>query len=148
MVPRIVDRRNRPGATLAGVTDKPRARTELHDIDLARDHVFESRSAVVLTERGVAMVGSGEECFDLIVAGLEHLAGKIRGHSMRALAVRALAIYGRAAAVEDRTAKLGRGNVTSASQMLAVVGDVLGPDAAERVRRAAAERMGVPSRRR
>lgn len=127
---------------------EPRARVEVHDVQMQREHAFEARAAVVLTDVGIAMVGAHDECFDLLVAGLEHLVGKIRGPSTRALAARALAIYGRAAANEDRSAKLGRGNVTSASQMLAIVGEVLGPDAAEQVRRAAVERMGVPSRNR
>jgi hypothetical protein len=129
------------------MTDKPRARATLHDLELEREHAFTAeRAAVVLTDAGIAMVGSHEECFDLLVAGFELLVGKIRGTSMRALCARAIAIYGRQAANEDRTAKLGRNNITSASQMLAIVGDVLGPDAAERVRRAAAERLGVPRR--
>lgn len=128
---------------------KTRARASLSDLDLEREHAFAAeRAAIVLTDAGIAMVGSHEECFDLLVSGFEILVGKIRGTSMRALGARAIAIYGRAMAREDRAAKLGRGNITTASQMLAVVGEVLGPDAAEQVRRAAAERMGVAPRRR
>ncbi len=121
-----------------------RARATLHDLELEREHAYAAeRAAIVLTDRGIAMVGDHEECFDLLVAGFELLVGKIRGTSMRALGARAIAIYGRAMTREDRTAKLGRNNITSASQMLTVVADVLGPDAAEQVRRAAAERMGA-----
>jgi len=130
------------------VENQRRARAELHDLDLERSHVFRSDAALILTDQGNAMVGSGEACFDLLVEGLEMVEPKIRGNSMRRLGAKALAIYGRQAVNEDRSAKLGRNNVTSAASILAVVAEVLGPDAAEKVRRAAAERMGVPSRRR
>lgn len=122
----------------------PRARFELVDTSLERTFVGEVDSAIVIAPGELHLAASLDEAFDLLVVGAEWLRDHMRGGSMRSAAAHRFAAYGRNAIAGERTVRGPHHAIVTPSAVLDVVRETLGPDAAEKVRKAAARRMGVP----
>jgi hypothetical protein len=121
----------------------PRARFELVDVSLERTFAGEAEAAIVIAGEQLHLAASHDQAFDLLVVGAEWLRDHMRGGSMRSAASHQFAAYGRHAINGERTVRGPHRAIVTPSTMLEVVREELGEDAAERVRRAAARRMGV-----
>lgn len=121
-------------------TDRISYRVE--DRVLGRTHEGTGAAGVLIVDDVLISAAGQTQAFDLLVAGAESLKIQLPKGSQRSAAAHQFSAYGRQAINGDRTVHGPHRAVMTATAMLDVVKEVLGPDAAEQVRRAAAERMG------
>ena len=118
------------------------ARYKIDDIDQGRTHEGDGEACVLVVDGRLVLAASPVAAFDALVVAATELKHKLPKGSQRSAAAHQFAAYGRHAVNGDRTTRGPRGSVMSASALIDVVAETLGADAAEQVRRAAAERMG------
>jgi hypothetical protein len=120
-----------------------RARFEFHDETLDRSVQGRADAVLIVADGKVHIAATHEQAFDMLVDAADHMRTHMRGGSARAAAVARFVADGRAAISGERAARPRQAIVTP-SAVLDVVREQLGADAYERVRRAAAVKMGVP----
>jgi hypothetical protein len=119
-----------------------RAEFKLVDRELGRAAEGTACAAVLIADGELHIATDPATAFDQIVAAAHRLKLMLPKGSQRAAACYHLAAYGRAAVEGDRSIHGPHKHVTSASQVLQLAEEVLGHDAADKLRRAAAEHMG------
>lgn len=119
-----------------------RATFKLEDRELQRAAEGTACAALLIADGQLHLAAAPVDAFDQIVAAADKLKLMLPKGSQRAAACYHLAAYGRAAVVGDRSVDSAHRSVTTTSQILQLAEDVLGPDAAAKLRRAAAEHMG------
>lgn len=119
-----------------------RASYSIEDRDLQRSANGEADAAVLVADGVLHLATDPSTAFDQLVEGASKLRLMLPMGSQRRAACSHLVSYGRAAVTGDRTIDASHRRVTKASHILELAGEVLGEDAAAKLRRAAAERMG------
>ena len=119
-----------------------RASFRLEDRELARTAEGTACAAILIADGELHLATDPVGAFDQIVAAAGKLKRLLPKGSQRAQACYHLDTYGRAAVQNDRSVDLQHLGLTTASQILQLAEEVLGADAAAKLRRAAAERMG------
>ena len=120
----------------------PRLRYKVEDLALGRVHEGEAEVGVLIVDGALILAADPSRAFDQIVDAIAELKLRLPKGSQRAAAAHRFAAYGRHAVNGERRASRAHDAVMTGSAMLSVVAETLGADAADKVRRAAAERMG------
>lgn len=119
-----------------------RASFRIEDRDLQRSADGDADAAVLVADGALHLATDPSTAFDQIVEGANKLKLMLPMGSQRRAACSHLVAFGRAAINGDRTIDASHRRVTTASHILELAAEVLGEDAAAKLRRAAAERMG------
>lgn len=117
-----------------------RARFRIEDVEQARVGEGQAEAAVLIADGTIYVAATPEQAFDLMIA-LAEWCTRMLPPSLRWQTAFRVLYYGRHAQAGDRRRRGPWNDMTSASAMLEVVRDVLGPDAWTKVRDAAARRM-------
>lgn len=112
----------------------PRASFTFSDLELQRTASGEAEAAILIADGKVHLAATPSLAFDFLVAGAEYLGDRLERGSARAAASIQFTAYGRHAISGDRTSRGPNPTMLNSSDTLKAVREVLGEDAAEKVR--------------